>query len=92
MLQYILVPYLMYVPAYDTCYLSTIFCPSFFFLSIANLYLVPANFWFLLLSCLNFVLNYFFLSSLGLFELAFFLLWVILNWLFLVLRAVCWGS
>ena len=51
-----------------------------FFSSIANLYLVPANFLFLLLSCLNFILNYFFLSYFGLFELLSF----ILNWLFLV--------
>jgi len=61
-------------------------------LSIANLYLAPANFLFLLLSCLNFILNNFFLSSSGLFELAFFLLWVILNWLFLVLRQQSVGA
>jgi hypothetical protein len=70
----------------DTCYLSTNLCLSSFFSSIANFYLVPTNFSFLLLSCLNYILNYFFLSYFGLFELAFFLLWVILNWLFLVLR------
>jgi hypothetical protein len=33
---------------------------------------------------LNFILNYFFLSYFGLFELVFLLLWVVLNWLFLV--------
>lgn len=38
----------------------------------------------LILSCLNFILNYLFLSY-SVF-LAFFLLWVILNWLFLVSR------
>ena len=63
-----------------------------FFSSIANLYLVPAIFLFLLLSCLNFILNYFFLSYFGLFELAFFLLWVILNWLFLVSRQQSVGA
>ena len=43
-----------------------------FILSIANLYLVQANFSFLLLYCLKFILNYFFLSYFGLFESAFF--------------------
>jgi len=48
-----------------------------FISSIANLYLVQANFSFLLLYCLKFILNYFFLSYFflsyfGLFESAFF--------------------
>jgi len=41
---------------------------------------------------LNFILNSFFLSYFGLFELAFFLLWVILNWLFLVSRQQSVGA
>ncbi len=71
---------------YSTCYLSTIFCPSSFFFKHRQTVSCLRHFLFLLLSCLNFILNYVFLSYFGLFEPAFFLLWVSLNWIFLVLR------
>ena len=65
-----------------------IFVRRSFVLSIANLHLVQANFSFLFLNCLKFILIYVFLSYFGILNRLSF----ILNWLFSVSRQQSVGA